>query len=347
MSTQTMPGPAPGTARRLMVIIVGLAALVTLMLTAFALPSVNSGPHAVPVGVTGSQAATHSIDTALDDDQWHVTAYPDTTALTAAIQDRDVVGGLVVSDGGIELYTASAGAPSATAALTAVADAVAERQHATTTVHDLVPFTQDDPRGAGLSAAALPMILGSLFPAIVLTRLFPGHRGLRTRVAGVIAFSLVAGTAITAFLQFATGTVDGNFALTSLGLSLGMAALATTFIGLESLVGFAGIGIGSAVMMLMGNPLSALSTGPHWLPTGWSTLGQILPPGATGSLLRANAFFDGNGAATPALTLGAWVLGGLGLLLIADRKGSRGALRAANTDREKESEAENKARAGV
>ncbi|SNT20999.1 hypothetical protein SAMN05216276_1028102 [Streptosporangium subroseum] len=30
-------------------------------------------------------------------------------------------------------------------------------------------------------------------------------------------------------------------------------------------------------MMLIGNPLSGM-TGPYWLPTGWATLGQLLPP---------------------------------------------------------------------
>lgn len=51
--------------------------------------------------------------------------------------------------------------------------------------------------------------------------------------------------------------------------------------------------------MLLGNPLSGLARGPHWLPNGWATLGQLLPPGASGSLLRANAFFDGTGVAAP------------------------------------------------
>lgn len=68
-------------------------------------------------------------------------------------------------------------------------------------------------------------------------------------------------------------------------------------------------------------PLSGLATGPHWLPPGWAALGQALPPGAFGSLLRANAFFDGTGALVPALTLTAWAALGLALALIADRRG--------------------------
>lgn len=76
-------------------------------------------------------------------------------------------------------------------------------------------------------------------------------------------------------------------------------------------------------MMLLGNPLSGLATGPHWLPSGWATLGQLLPPGAAGSLLRTNAFFDGATAGFPALVLTGWIILGVALALIADRRGRR------------------------
>jgi hypothetical protein len=51
---------------------------------------------------------------------------------------------------------------------------------------------------------------------------------------------------------------------------------------------------------------------------GWSgTLGQLLPPGAAGTLLRSTAFFDGNGATKPLLVLIAWLA--FGLILCAVR----------------------------
>ncbi len=159
--------------------------------------------------------------------------------------------------------------------------------------------------------------------AALLSRLFPGHAGLRTRLAGSVLFSLLAGAAVTAFLQYGTGSLSGTYWINALGVSLGMAALSMTFIGLEALIGFAGLGIGAGLMMFLGTPLSGLSSGPHWLPDGWSTFGQLLPPGASGSLLRANAYFDGTGALAPALILTAWVVLGLALNFIADRRGPR------------------------
>ncbi|MFE2531368.1 hypothetical protein [Streptomyces sp. NPDC059371] len=313
----------PGSGRKLTLVVLGLAALITTMLCAFALPSLHSGPHRVPLGVTGPEEATKTLRHSADGDAWDVRRYPTPAALQAAVEDRDIAGGLAVTAHDVDVYTATAGGPSATSALTALGDSVAV-QHATrATVHDLVPFTKDDPRGAGLTAALLPMIFGGIFPALILSSVFPGHRGLRTRIAGALLFSLVAGAAIAAVLQFATHSVDGDYWLTALGLVLGTAALSTTLLGLQALLGMAGFALGGALMMLLGNPLSGLATGPHWLPTGWATLGQLLPPGASGSLLRANAFFDGSGAELPALTLTVWVGIGVALALLADRRGRR------------------------
>ncbi|WP_406140090.1 hypothetical protein [Streptomyces sp. NBC_01089] len=318
--------PAPNGRKRyvrLTAVVIGLTAAITLMLCAFGLPSANGGPHQVPLGVTGPQSAVDSLKTQLPDDQWDVTAYPDTQALTRAVQDRDALGGFSMSTDGITVYTAAAGGQQATGALTALGDSLAQRQSVPVTVHEVVPFPDDDPKGTGLASAALPMVFGGILPAVVLLQLFPGHSGLRLRLAGVIAFALAAGAAVTAVLQFGIGTLDGNFWLTSLGMSLGMAALAIPFLGLESLFGYAGFGAGTVVMMFLGNPLSGLGTGPYWLPDGWSTLGQLLPPGASGSLLRANAFFDGAGAGGPLLVLALWALAGLALMGFADRRHGR------------------------
>ncbi|MFI8170843.1 hypothetical protein ACIGAN_31440 [Streptomyces sp. NPDC085931] len=316
-------GRQPSDTRKLVAVLLGLTALVTLMLCAFALPSVNSGPHQMPVGVTGPRATAQELEHKLDGSEWDVTFYDNTDALTSAIKERDITGGIAMAAGQVDVYTATAGSPMGSSALTTLGNTLAAQQNTKATVHDLVSFPDDDPRGAGLAAAALPLIFGGMVPAALLSRIFPGHAGLRTRLAGAVLFSLLAGAAVTAFLQYGTRSLSGTYWLTALGVSLNMAALSMTFIGLEALIGIPGLGIGAVVMMFIGNPLSGLSTGPHWLPDGWSTLGQLLPPGASGSLLRANAYFDGTGAMTPALALTTWVAFGLLLNFTADRRGPR------------------------
>ncbi|MEU8378157.1 hypothetical protein [Streptosporangium sp. NPDC048865] len=316
-------GPRPlATAGTLLGVVVGLTAVLLVLLCAFALPSLNSGPHHVPLGLTGPQPAVQAVQGGLDGEAWDVTVYPDARALRSAVERRDVVGGLALGAGGVTVYTASAAGQQAGAAIGALGTATAARQGSGATVQDVVPFPADDPRGAGLTAGAFPLLIGGILPVVALLRLFPGHAGLRRRLAGVILFSLVAGTAVAAVLQYGFGSLHGAYWLIALGLSLGMAALSIPFLALESLFGVVGLGAGIAVMMLLGNPLSGLA-GPHWLPTGWAALGQLLPPGASGSLVRAIAFFDGTGAGVPALTLGLWTLAGLLLLLVADRRTAR------------------------
>jgi hypothetical protein len=54
-------------------------------------------------------------------------------------------------------------------------------------------------------------------------------------------------------------------------------------------------------MVLVGNPLSGISSAPERLPEPAGALGPLLPPGAGGSLLRSTAFFDGAGVGLAAL----------------------------------------------
>ncbi|MDH2426909.1 hypothetical protein [Sphaerisporangium sp. TRM90804] len=308
----------PATVRTLLGVVIGLTAVLVVMLCAFALPSVNGGPRHMPLGLTGPQQAAQTLRTGLDDEAWDVTVYPGPRELQAAIRQREIVGGLALGADGITVYTAGAAGQQPTAAINALGAAMAAQRQSEVTVHDVVPFPADDPRGAGFTATALPLIIGGILPAVALLRLFPGHANVRRRLAGVILFALVAGAAVAAVLQYGFGSLHGTYWLTALGLSLGMAALSIPFLALESLLGIAGLGAGAAVMMLLGNPLSGLA-GPHWLPAGWATLGQLLPPGASGSLVRAVSFFDGTGAGGPALTLTAWALAGLAALLLTAR----------------------------
>ena len=318
--SDTATAPARHPVRTLLGFSIGATLIVLVVLSAFVLPLIHSGPHQVPLGVVGPEPAITAVNAALDTQQWQTQPYASVEELTAAVADRQVAGGLVFAAEGIEVYTATSAGPSAAGAITALGNGVAAQQGGTATVTDLAPFPANDPRGAGFAAAALPLLIAGILPAVGLLRLFPGHRALRTRLLGAALFSLVAGASVAAYLQYFTGTLAGDYWANAATLSLGMAALSFTFLGLESALGWPGLGLGVAIVMLLGNPLSAIASGPYWLPEGWSTLGQLLPPGATGTLLRSTAYFDGTDAAQPALTLTAWVLLGLTLALIADRR---------------------------
>ncbi|MEX3101944.1 MULTISPECIES: hypothetical protein [unclassified Streptomyces] len=184
-------------------------------------------------------------------------------------------GAIDLSSGTPQIITASAGSTAVAQTLNTLATGLSQAQGSGTAVaaRGLVPLPADDPRGAGLAAGALPLVMGGLLAVLLLTRLVHGSVH---RVTGALSFALT------------------------------IAATSLTVMGLESLLGYTGFGLGAAAMMLMGNPLSGTATAPEMLP-GWSgALGQLLPPGAGVRLLRSTAFFDSHGASAAATVLATW-----------------------------------------
>lgn len=96
-----------------------------------------------------------------------------------------------------------------------------------------------------------------------------------------------------------------------------MLAIASVVAGLKSLLGEAGVALGALTMILVGNPFSGVATAPELLPRPAGGIGQLLPPGAGGNLLRSTAFFDGADAGGHIAVLVAWVLVGLVALAAA------------------------------
>ncbi len=68
------------------------------------------------------------------------------------------------------------------------------------------------------------------------------------------------------------------------------------------------------------NPLAGIATTSAWLPSGLGTFGQILPPGAAGTLVRSAAYFDGAGGFVALSTLAAWIVVGLVLYVVGMRR---------------------------
>jgi hypothetical protein len=150
-------------------------------------------------------------------------------------------------------------------------------------------------------------VLAGLAGAVVLS-LRVGGNG--RRFVAALGLAVVGGAAITAVLQPWLGILAGSYVANSAVVALGIAAVALPVLGLFALIGAPGIGLGAAVMVLLGNPLSGAATAPEMLPEGWGALGQLLPPGATGTLLRSVAFFDGAAIGGPLTVLLSWAVAG-------------------------------------
>ncbi|MGC5165967.1 ABC transporter permease [Luteimicrobium sp. DT211] len=328
-ATPRSPGP-----RVMIGLVLALTAAIALMVTAFATPAVHSGAHDLPIVISGPPAAVEQLTQTLDQAQpgaFDVTTGPDADAVTSAIEDRDAVGGISLDPADpitVTVQVASAAGTPYASLLRTVGTTLAAHG-ATVTTTDVVPLTADDPTGAGLSALALPIMFGGMISAVTLVNV--ARRSRTRRVVASVVFSALAGLAATAILQLWLGSFDGPFWLTTAGISLGVAAVSLTVLGLESLLGYAGLGLGAALMLFVSNPLSGMATGPDWLPQPWGEIGQLLPIGAAGTVTRSAAFFDGAGSGQAVVVLVCWIALGLALVGLSKLRSRRRAA-AGRTD---------------
>jgi hypothetical protein len=298
---------------------VAIAAVIGLVLLALGLPAVKAEPHQLPIGLVAPPPAAAQVTTALDQrapDAFAVTEFRDEVALTEAIRNREVYGGLVLGAGRPLVLTASAASTAAAQILAGIAPALSP-DGTGAEVRDVVPLPTEDPRGAGLAALILPLVLGAIVPAAVL-----GSLGLRRSVllTATAAYALVGGLTFAAVLHGVFGTLNGNFWVESLVLAAIVAASTLALLGLQWVAGRAGLVIGALLLALVGNPLSGATTAPEFLASPWREIGQAMPPGAGSQLVRSVTFFDGAASAGPWWVLIAWAAGGLVLLALPRRR---------------------------
>lgn len=268
---------------------------------------VVAGPPQAIAGLTQQLAAEQP-------SAFEIRTVPDAAAAEQALRDREAYAAFVVGADGLTLHTASAASPTVAALL---AQAAAESPAGTPVrVVDVVPGDPDDPRGAGFGSGFLPLALTSVLVGVVLTLL---NLGRAARLTGLLAYGVLAGLVGAAVLQGWLGVLSGTYLLNAAALGLFTLAVSATVAGLGAALGPAGLGLGTLLVFLVGNALSAIASAPELLPQPWGTLGQWLPIGAGGTLLRSTAFFDGAGALVPGLILAGYAMVGLALTLV--RKG--------------------------
>jgi hypothetical protein len=294
------------------ILIIPLAVAVVLSL--FAWPNARLEPREVPVGVAAAPAVEKKL--AASGGAFEVHRYATEGAAREAIEDREVYGAFVATDSGPKVLVASAASPAISQALTHAATGMGAP------VEDVVAAK---PAGAGIASSVLPMVLAGILTGAVAAGL---ATGFRRRAGLVVAGSVLAGLTATAIIQSWLDIVGGDWIVNAGVLSLAVMAIAATVAGFEALLGKAGIALAAATMILVGNPFSGVSTGPEMLPEPAGAIGQLLPPGAGGNLLRSTGFFDGAAAGGHVAVLSAWVLLGFGVLLAARLRDRRPAAAA-------------------
>jgi hypothetical protein len=144
-------------------------------------------------------------------------------------------------------------------------------------------------------------------------------RGARHLFA-LAVFALVGGVTSVAIAAALPGPFLGLAVLAAL-LLLAVSASTTAFIALR---GFAGVGLGFLVFLIVGNVASGAGAAPELLPGFWRTVGEYLPPGAAAAALRNAAYFPAASLLQPLAVLGAFVVAGAAVeLALGPRQAGR------------------------
>ncbi len=324
------------------------ALIVAIIVLGFVWPTATARPANIPVAISGPEAAVDHLTESLQDADPAPFALRDVQSrdeAIAMIQRREVYGAILLGAQPEVLLASGAGvAPAqalrtlaatmqsqiwagAQAALTQQLAAIAEaaRQGAmpdvpatapvvpTVTVTDIVPLTAGDPTGAGIAAAAFPLVLGGIAGGVLLVLLVSG---VVRRLLALAVFAVAAGASIAVILHTWLGLLPGSWGLIAVAAGMGVAATSALIIGLNAVIGPPGIAVGAVITMLIANPISAAAVPWQFLPAPWGQIGQGFVPGASATLLRSISYFPDASTALPWLTVAAWIVVGVVLALV-------------------------------
>lgn len=299
--------------------------LAALVLTLFAWPSARLEPRDLPVAVAGSGRPADAMAAQLEaqEGRFDVQREPDEAAARAAIEDREVYGAFVAGPAGLSVLTSSAASPAVAQLLGNAASQAGEGVR----VLDVAPAGE---HGTALASAVLPLVIAGILTGIVAALLASGGWA---RAGVVTAIAALTGLAATAIIQSWLGVIEGDWFANAAALGLTVLAIGAFVAGLYALFGVTGAVAAAALMVFIGNPFSGVASAPEMLPQPVGLIGQLMPPGAGGNLVRSTGYFDGAAAGEHVLVLVAWALVGLLALLVAGQRqrrpvGARGAAAA-------------------
>jgi hypothetical protein len=294
--------------------------VVALVLTLFAWPNARLEPRDLPIGIAGPPAATRAIEQGLaaNEGAFEVHRYGSGPAARAAIEDREVYGAFVFGPTGLRVLTASAASPAVAQRLAqAASESGAAAEAESVRVQDVVPAP---PEAQALPSSVLPLLIAGIITGVLGVRI---ASGALPRVGLLVAGSVLAGLTAALTVQSWLDVVDGDWLVNAGVLALTVLAIASFTAGLTALLGVPGVIVAALTLVLIGNPFSAVGSAPELLPEAAGTIGQLMPPGAGGNLLRSTGFFDGADAGGHVAVLVVWALAGIAALLASGARGRR------------------------
>ena len=274
-------------------------------------------PHNVPVDVVGPPAVAGQLDHLPGDplDARQTSSLP---AALSAIDDRDVYGAYDAPTN--RLFVASAANRATAVALTETFNRVAAAQNGPAVrVTDVKPLPPKDPNGTAVFYAMIAWVFGGYIASTLIGLIgsprSPSTRRAAERIAALAGFAVIGGILSVLLLRASFGVFSGHLVGLSAIAALTIFASGAATAGIQAAIGPAGTGLVILAFVILGNPASGGPFARPLLPGFWSTIGGVLPPGASVDLARSALFFDGERILGPILVLVGWAVLGTVLAL--------------------------------
>jgi hypothetical protein len=275
-------------------------------------------PHDVPVAIVGPPAVATQLDHLPGDplDTRQAESLPDALS---QIDDRDVYGAYDAPTN--RLFVASAANRATAVALGATFNRVAAaRGGPAVRVTDVKPLPSNDPNGTTPFYGVIAWMFGGYIAATLIGLIGSPRSHSRQRAAariGALAgFSVVGGILSVLLLSASFGVFSGHVVAICAIAALTIFASGAATAGIQAAIGPAGTGLVILVFVILGNAAAGGPFARPLLPGFWSTIGGVLPPGASVDLARSALSFDGERILGPILVLVGWAALGTVLALV-------------------------------
>lgn len=289
-------------------------------------------PHRIPVAVVAPQQASAKIVAqlnGLDGDPVEATAVPSAATARQWVLTREADAAFLFDANGTKdtLLVASAGGPSVSQTATQIAQKIETAQKRQITVTDIRPPNAGDGRGMTSFYLVLGWVIGGYLTATIMGMAAGSRPANRQRtlirLAVLALYAVVSGIAGAAVVGPVFHALDGHFwALSGIG-ALVVLASAATALALQTLLGLLGTGVVILLFVVLGNPSSGGVYPAPLLPSFWSAIGQLLPPGAGTTVVRNTVYFSGHATAPALWVLGVYAAGGAVLAWAASWRNER------------------------
>jgi hypothetical protein len=310
-TTETTAGGAAGGShlpKRHLVAALGIALVVQALFVFSYVGALHSPkPHRIALGVVGSPALPAAVEK-----QFSLNAVPYSSQAAAlhAIDERKLVGALVVTPAGARLFVVPAAGPSAASALSAAFGAAAVAFHRKLEIVQVHPLPKRDAAGIVPFLITMALVVGGYLSA-TMAMAFGGPMTQRARAAALAGVAVLGGLATYAIAGPILGAVPTSKFLVLWALFvLVMAAVGLATAALQATLGPPGTLVVVVVFVIFGAPAAGGAVPSSFLPGFWRTIGPYLPAGAGTTAIRNTIYFDGNAIGKALVVLTAYLVVG-------------------------------------